>query len=207
MTTSRTPSAHRRANRSKPAHAVRSTSPRKRYRFDIIEQTTTTWLTPKEWIDALGPFDLDPCTPPIMPWKSAARMLTVVDDGLATPWPKDEFVFHNPPYGRGQQKWMKKAAEHGNGITLVLNRADTQWFHDWVLKHSAVSALLFVEGRVKFCKADGKPSALSCPVPAILVAYGKQAAAHLRKANDDGVIPGVFFAMVHRAKRQLVKEV
>jgi hypothetical protein len=165
-------------------------------RFDIVQETTTTWLTPKAWIDALGPFDLDPCTPPKMPWKTAKRMLTVKDDGLATPWPQEDFVFHNPPYGRGQEKWMKKAAEHGNGITLILNRADTQWFQTYVLKHSAVTALLFVEGRVKFAKVDGSPSNLSCPVPAMLVAYGEKAAARLREARRKGVISGVYFEIV-----------
>jgi len=144
----------------------------KQHRFDKTANTTTTWLTPRAWVRALGPFDLDPCTPTAMPWKTATRMLTEEDDGLATPWPKSDFVFHNPPYGRGQERWMKKAAEHGNGISLVLNRADTQWFREWVLTHSATTALLFVEGRVKFCTADGKPSRLTCPVPAIFVAYG-----------------------------------
>lgn len=173
-------------------------------RFDIVESTTTTWLTPKAWIKALGPFDLDPCTPPKMPWKTAKRMLTVQDDGLATPWPKKAFVFHNPPYGRGQEKWMKKEADHGNGITLVLNRADTQWFQTYVLKHPSVSAVLFIEGRVRFCYPDGRPSNMTCPVPAILVAYGEKAAKHLHQANKDGVVPGMLFRMNHDANRSLV---
>ena len=31
--------------------------------YAIAVETTTTWLTPKRIIDALGPFNLDPCTP------------------------------------------------------------------------------------------------------------------------------------------------
>ena len=37
---------------------------------------TDTWLTPPEMIEALGPFDTDPCVPEGMPWKTATRMIT-----------------------------------------------------------------------------------------------------------------------------------
>ena len=59
---------------------------------------SATWLTPPEWIQMLGPFDLDPACPPEMPWKTAERMLTPKDDGLATPW--QGRVWLNPPFGR-----------------------------------------------------------------------------------------------------------
>lgn len=32
-----------------------------------------TYITPKWIIDSLGNFDLDPCTPPIMPWPTAGK--------------------------------------------------------------------------------------------------------------------------------------
>lgn len=137
------------------------------------DTTTTTWLTPRSYIEALGPFDLDPCTPDVMPWKTASRMLTKADDGLATEWPKTDFVWHNPPYGRGQEAWMQKAAEHGNGITLVFARLDTAWAHDCVLSHHDTSAIVFLRGRVAFCRPDGTPGA-ACPCPAMLVAYGDE---------------------------------
>lgn len=47
-----------------------------------------------------------------MPWPTAARMLKPSDDGLASEWPADAFVFMNPPFGRGQEAWMEKMANH-----------------------------------------------------------------------------------------------
>lgn len=156
--------------------------------------TTTTWLTPKPIPEALGPIDLDPCVPPKMPWRTAARMVTVKEDGLKTPWPKSDFVFHNPPYGKGQDAWMAKAAAHGNGITLVMARFDTRWMHDHVLDHPATTALVFVKGRMKFCHSDGTVGP-SAPAPSIFIAYGQEAAKRLDRAVRIGAIPGVFFAI------------
>ena len=44
------------------------------------------WLTPRHVLDALGPFDLDPCAPQVRPWDTAARHYTVMDNGLVQPW-------------------------------------------------------------------------------------------------------------------------
>lgn len=44
------------------------------------------WLTPPKILQALGPFDLDPCAPVNRPWATAARHYTVADNGLAMPW-------------------------------------------------------------------------------------------------------------------------
>src|SRR5690606_31250780 len=106
--------------------------------------STGEWTTPREIIQALGPFDLDPCTHEGgMAWPTARVMWTKKHDGLALPWPRSSFVWHNPPYGRGQEAWMKKAAEHGNGLTLVLSRTDTKWFHRFVFGHPNAKAVLF----------------------------------------------------------------
>jgi hypothetical protein len=40
------------------------------------------WYTPKRIIDALGPFDLDPCAAPNLPWRTAAKQFDVYDNGL-----------------------------------------------------------------------------------------------------------------------------
>ena len=58
---------------------------------------TDEWLTPPYIINALAPFDLDPCAPVIRPWATARRHLTIEDDGLAHPW--TGFVWCNPPFG------------------------------------------------------------------------------------------------------------
>lgn len=77
------------------------------------EGKSNEWLTPPEIIEALGPFDLDPCAPIERPWPTANRHYTVEDDGLRQPW--DGFVWVNPPYGPHTWKWLHKLAEHGRG--------------------------------------------------------------------------------------------
>jgi len=72
------------------------------------------WLTPPEIVRACGQFDLDPCAPIVRPWDTAARHFTVEDDGLAQSW--DGRVWCNPPFGREAIKWLRRMAEHGNGI-------------------------------------------------------------------------------------------
>jgi hypothetical protein len=66
-----------------------------------------TWLTPPEWIDKLGPFDLDPCCPPEMPWQTATRMISLPEDGLDAEW--SGRVWLNPPFGREAIKWVARA--------------------------------------------------------------------------------------------------
>ena len=44
------------------------------------------WYTPREIIEALGPFDLDPCAPMKPLWRTAARMVNKEQDGLKNSW-------------------------------------------------------------------------------------------------------------------------
>ena len=64
------------------------------------------WYTPKSVFDALGVgFDLDVCSPGLdKTWVPAERALTIEDDGLTSPW--HGFVWCNPPYGKGLDKWI-----------------------------------------------------------------------------------------------------
>ena len=165
-------------------------------------ETTTTWLTPKRVIDALGPFDLDPCTPiEGMPWATADEMWTPIEDGLETPWPKDKFIWHNPPYGRGQEAWMEKASTHGNNITLVFARTDTQWMHRFVFNHEEARAVLFTERRLKFCNSKGIEGQAS-PAGSVF-AYGKKAEKRLEKAWRNGDIEGHFLSLNRMSQMRL----
>ncbi|PZT35885.1 adenine methyltransferase [Stenotrophomonas sepilia] len=165
--------------------------------------TTETWLTPPETVHGLGPFDLDPCIPQQgMPWRTATRMLKPSDDGLKTLWPKTAFVLMNPPYGghknspTSQHRWMEKAAEHGNGIALVLARMETSWMQDSVLNHPNVSAVVFTKGRLSFCRPDGTPGT-SCPAGSVFIGYGAEAARRLKRGVESGLIRGTYLDMAH----------
>ena len=91
-----------------------------------VDSGEKTWLTPPHIIDALGPFDLDPCCPPQMPWRTATRMVSLPDDGLAVDW-TGKRVWCNPPYRREAMPFLRKMAKSktGGGICLYL-RARTR---------------------------------------------------------------------------------
>jgi phage N-6-adenine-methyltransferase len=130
---------------------------------------TDEWLTPPHVIEALGPFDLDPCSPVGRPWPTAARHLTVEDDGLSEPW--EGRVWLNPPYS-DVERWVARLADHNHGTALVFARAETRWFFRWVWQRA--SALLFLEGRLTFLRPDGTLSkeGHNAGGPSVLVAYG-----------------------------------
>jgi len=79
-----------------------------------IDTGEKTWLTPPHIIEALGPFDLDPCCPPTMPWRTAAQMVHWPNDGLKVDW-TGKRVWCNPPYGREAVPFLRKMAENKDG--------------------------------------------------------------------------------------------
>jgi hypothetical protein len=143
-----------------------------------------TWLTPPEILTALGRFDLDPCCPPVMPWKTAARCFTPHDNGLYQRW--EGRVWLNPPYSRDAVDWLRRMVEHGNGIALTFARTETSWFFETVWR--AATACLFLEGRIHFHYPDGRRAKANAGAPSVLAAYGLQNAVRLRESG----IPGQF---------------
>ena len=132
------------------------------------------WLTPPSIIDALGAFDLDPCSPgDRRPWDTAAKHYGAEDDGLRHEW--EGRVWLNPPYSHSA-KWMHRLAEHGTGTALIFARTETRmWFdHIW----PRATGLLFLKGRLKFCYVNGKEAGTAA-APSVLVAYGAADAAVL----------------------------
>ena len=140
------------------------------------------WLTPPEIIDALGPFDLDPCSPLGRPWDTAAKHYTIEDDGLAQEWAGYTWV--NPPYGKEAAAWLEKLAAHGDGIALVFARTETRMFFDHVWPHA--DALLFIEGRLHFHRPDGTRAKANSGAPSVLIAYGIRAARRLANSSIAG---------------------
>src|SRR5690606_35113957 len=93
------------------------------YPASHIANTTVSWITPKQIIDRLGHFDLDPCACVPQPWPCAETQYQLPTDGLREPW--FGRVWLNPPYGRKILPWIQKMAEHNSGVALLFVRTDT----------------------------------------------------------------------------------
>lgn len=147
---------------------------------------TVDWLTPIEIVNALGPFDLDPCTPNDMPWSTATTMYSRSDDGFSSPW--FGRVWLNPPYGRETSKWIEKLANHGNGIALIFARTETGIFFPNVWDRA--DSIFFFKGRLKFCSTDGVAAPANAGAPSCLVAYGANNTESIWQAWENGRIRG-----------------
>ena len=150
---------------------------------------TNDWLTPKNIIDAIGPFDLDPCAAPTpRPWDTARNHITFPQDGLAADWSGYGRVFCNPPYGPDTGRWMRKMGEHGSGIALIFARVETRAWQEWVWPFT--EGVLFLDGRISFCTPDGKQGA-TAGAPSALVAFSAADAECLRLCSLSGVLVNI----------------
>lgn len=134
---------------------------------------TTTWLTPPHIVEAVGPFDLDPCGAP--GWNTATEHYVLPQDGLALPW--RGMVWLNPPYGTEVWTWLDRLAKHGSGIALIFARTETAGFVEQVW--SKADAVMFLHGRLHFHYPDGVRAAANSGAPSCLVAYGEEAVERL----------------------------
>ncbi len=141
------------------------------------------WLTPPYIIEALGPFDLDPCSPISRPYDTAAHHYTIEDDGLSQPW--EGRIWLNPPYGMEAARWLERLAGHGDGIALIFARTETRTFLNQIWERA--DALLFLAGRISFHRADGS-GGLNSGAPSVLVAYGMWAVAALNSCGLAGAV-------------------
>ena len=140
------------------------------------------WLTPREILLALGPFDLDPCAPIVRPWDTAAKHFTIEDDGLSQPW--HGRVWCNPPYTNFTCDWFERLRAHGNGIALIFARTDTALWFDHIWKHA--HGILFLSGRLHFHHVTGERAKDNCGAPCALIAYGLSNAHCLRTCGLHG---------------------
>ena len=138
------------------------------------------WLTPPDLVAMLGPFDLDPCASTHQPWPTADVQYDRTADGLASPWVKGQLVWLNPPYGPDWPTWVEALADHGDGIALIFARTETRPFHRLVWRRA--DAVYFFEGRLHFHRpVTGERAAFNAGAPSVLVGYGDEAVARLRR--------------------------
>ena len=139
------------------------------------------WYTPKWIIDTLGPFTLDPCSPKVRPFDTAIRHYCKDDDGLTQPWRGR--VWLNPPYSRELlERFVRKMADHNNGIALLQNRQDNILWQEVIFPSAA--SMIFMRHRVKFICPDGRKSEPffgSC-----LVAWGENNDQVLKNCGIEG---------------------
>lgn len=138
------------------------------------------WLTPPELISSLGSFDLDPCTPEVMPWQTAAVRYTAMQDGLRCEW--FGRVWMNPPYS-DILPWMKRLSDHGNGYALVWSKTDTAAFQRYVFP--TADSIFFFFGRLKFLMPNGGKKE-KARFPSALIAYGDHNSEAIEQAHFKG---------------------
>lgn len=144
---------------------------------------THIWLTPREIHAPLGEFDLDPCAAPSpRPWSTAHHHIELPEDGLTARW--FGRVWLNPPFGKHTAPWLKKMADHGNGVALAFARTETAMFHRHVWP--VASAVLFLETRPHFRYPDGTRARGNSGGPIMLIAYGDGNADALRLSGLRG---------------------
>jgi len=149
--------------------------------FHSVEDKNIT-LTPLNLIGNFGVFDLDPCG---LQWhKTANKIISLPDDGLIEQW--NGRVWLNPPYSN-PKPFIKKLAEHGNGIALVLNSTDTDWFQEYGLKKA--NGMYLLKGRPKFTRMDMSPVSIMRGV--VLFAYGEQNCQALKNCQLNGYYVGL----------------
>lgn len=143
------------------------------------------WLTPPDILAKLGAFDLDPCAPVVRPWDMAAQHYTILDDGLSKPW--SGRVWCNPPFGREAVKWLRRLADHGDGIAMIPARTETAMFYETVW--AKADAILFVQGRPHYHHVTGERASFNSGAPMCLIAYGIANVASLERSGLGVVLP------------------
>lgn len=133
--------------------------------------------TPQYIIEALGPFDLDPCAGENTKIGNQNLWDGRCENGLHSIW--NGFVFCNPPFSQ-KEIWAKRMIEHGNGILLLPERGSAPWFGEVAEK----AGQYFVMGKkINFI---GGPS--SNNVGSVLFPFGQTAIDRIANSN----LPGHF---------------
>ncbi len=146
---------------------------------------TNQWLTPRYILEALGHFDLDPCSPINRPWDTATKVhYTIEDDGLKQPWKQSYRVWANPPYETHLiTKFIERCIEHKNAIALTFARTETKLFQELIFPNA--HSILFIKGRLSFYHVDGTKGG-PAGAPSCLISFDEANTEVLRSCGIAG---------------------
>ncbi len=116
-------------------------------------QSENTWFTPREFMEKLGDFDLDPCTVSYRPF-DIARISFEYDIGtcgLKNDWFGD--VWLNPPYGKEIMPFVDKFIDHKQGVMLIFARMGSEGIQKLI---GSGAHFYFLRKRVKFINKSGE---------------------------------------------------
>ena len=141
----------------------------------IDHGTSDDYYTPPSIFEALNlQFDLDVAGPPGgVPWIPATKTLTVVDDGLATPWIGR--VWCNPPF-TNIPPWADKLIQHNNAIA-IFGISKSKWCRKvW----EAADGIILLPD-LKYIRHCGKK--VSIMPTTMLVGFGADNVKAMRQSN------------------------
>lgn len=146
-----------------------------------MEVSSDDYFTPWELFSHLGRFDTDPCTSDERPFDTAVIHYTKTDDGLSKEW--HGVVWLNPPYSRSLLKqFVKRLADHDNGMALLVNRTDNLLFYETIFQKA--KSMYVLRKRVRFQTAVGVKK--SPMFGSVLVAFGEECDRRLRLLDIEG---------------------
>ena len=131
----------------------------------MFSSKTDQWETPQDFFNKLNEefsFTLDPCADAKN--HKCEKYFTKEMNGLNQSW-EGERVFCNPPYGREIKNWVKKLAESGAELVVMLipARTDTEYFHKYIYGKTEIR---FIKGRLKFGNSKN-----AAPFPSMVVIF------------------------------------
>ena len=151
-------------------------------RFEKSVRSSDEWYTPKEVLKALGRFDHDPSAPLSPLWPPAAVMYDrpIVRMSLK----REGRVWLKTPCSHPHiEQFVRKLAEHGNGIALLFNRCDSKMFQDVIFEKA--TGMKFLRHRIRFYRPDGtRGDSPGCG--SILIAFGVENAEVLKNCSIEG---------------------
>lgn len=124
----------------------------------ILPAQRNDWCTPPEICSLVYSFFggipvLDPCGAQGQALKATRILHVPEDDGLAYDWRGN--VFCNPPYGKGVDRWIRKAGDsvpRASSLVLVPAAVSSNYWHELVFPVAV--AICFFRGRITFVGGD-----------------------------------------------------